>query len=95
VQIYLYKHPVLLHSKHMTIDDDIAVIGSSNMDIRSFELDLECVLITYDASVVSDLNHIQKIDLSHCDPVNLTKWNQRGILDTFRDSLARLMASLL
>jgi len=95
VQIYLYRHPILLHSKHMTIDDNIAVIGSSNMDIRSFELDLECVLVTYDASVVNDLKQIQKINLSRCAPVDLATWNQRGVFDTFRDSIARLMASLL
>jgi len=95
VQIYLYKHPVLLHSKHMTIDDDIAVIGSSNMDIRSFELDLECVLITYDSAVVDDLKKVQHRDLSHCTRVDITAWNQRGLFDTTRDSIARLMASLL
>ena len=36
VKIYLYRSPVLLHSKFIIIDDDIAVIGSSNLDIRSF-----------------------------------------------------------
>jgi cardiolipin synthase len=40
VKIYRYGSPVLLHAKHLTIDDDIAVVGSSNMDLRSFQLDL-------------------------------------------------------
>ena len=39
VKIYQYKAPTLLHSKHITIDDDIAIIGSSNLDIRSFQLE--------------------------------------------------------
>mgnify|MGYP001269038563 FL=1 len=34
VAIWLYRAPTVLHSKHFTIDDDIAVIGSSNMDIQ-------------------------------------------------------------
>ena len=41
VQIWLYPAPYILHSKHLSIDDDVAVIGSSNMDIRSFALNSE------------------------------------------------------
>lgn len=94
VQIYLYKHPILLHSKHMTIDDDIAVIGSSNMDIRSFELDLECVLVTYSASVVSSLRKIQQRDLKHARLLKLKAWNARSVFKKFLDSAARLTAAL-
>lgn len=94
VKIYLHKKPVLLHSKHMTIDNDIAVIGSSNMDIRSFELDLECILITYSNSVVSDLRKVQKIDLSNSKQVNLSKWKKRGLKSELLDSVARLTAAL-
>ncbi|MET1038647.1 MAG: phospholipase D-like domain-containing protein, partial [Aeromicrobium sp.] len=38
VRIQLYPAPWVLHSKHFSIDDDVAVIGSSNMDMRSFAL---------------------------------------------------------
>ncbi len=36
VRIYLYRAPKVLHAKHFSIDDEVAVIGSSNMDMRSF-----------------------------------------------------------
>ena len=36
VRIFLFPPPTILHAKHMTIDDEVAVIGSSNMDMRSF-----------------------------------------------------------
>src|SRR5205807_1480135 len=45
VKIYQYNAPILLHSKTMSIDDDMAVIGSSNLDMRSFHLNLEVTLI--------------------------------------------------
>ena len=48
VKVYLYQSPILLHSKHLSVDDDIAVIGSSNMDLRSFTLNLEVLLLCYD-----------------------------------------------
>lgn len=94
INIYLYKKPVLLHSKHMTIDDDIAVIGSSNMDIRSFELDLECIVVAYDCDVVKQLNKVQKANLSRCAKVNPKTWHERPFFDKFRDSIARLTAAL-
>lgn len=94
VKIYLHNKPVLLHSKHMTIDNDIAVIGSSNMDIRSFELDLECVLVTYSNSVVNDLRKVQKFDLSNSKQVKLSAWKKRGFKSELLDSIARLTAAL-
>ena len=43
VRIWMYRKPYILHTKSLTIDDEIAVIGSSNMDMRSFGLNLEVV----------------------------------------------------
>ncbi len=45
VRIWMYRAPYILHSKHFTIDDDVAVIGSSNMDMRSFSLNMEVSLM--------------------------------------------------
>ena len=94
VKIYLHKPPVLLHSKHMTIDDDIAVIGSSNMDIRSFELDLECVVVAYDKSVVKDLEKVQKRDIENSKRVTLKVWERRPLKTKFLESIARLTSAL-
>ena len=51
--IFLYPAPYILHSKHFSIDDDIAVIGSSNMDIRSFSLNMEVSLLVRGKSFVA------------------------------------------
>ncbi len=45
VRIWLYPEPYVLHAKHFTVDDSLAVIGSSNMDMRSFALNYEVVLM--------------------------------------------------
>lgn len=94
VDIYLHKSPVLLHSKHMTIDDDIAIIGSSNMDIRSFELDLECILTTYSEPVVTKLRKVQAQDLQNAKKLTWSAWEKRGIKNRFLESVARLTAAL-
>jgi cardiolipin synthase A/B len=52
VRIYLYPQPTVLHAKFFTVDDVAGVIGSSNMDYRSFGLDYEISLMGTDPSFV-------------------------------------------
>ena len=47
VQIFEYE-PGLLHSKTLTLDGDVTLIGSANMDRRSFELNYENNILVYD-----------------------------------------------
>lgn len=94
VKIYLYNAPILLHSKHLTIDDDIAVIGSSNMDIRSFALDLECVVALYDKKVVTDLKRVQATNLKRSTQLSLTKWRNRPLKKKFIESITRLTSAI-
>jgi cardiolipin synthase len=94
VKIYLYKYPKLLHSKHITIDDDIAVVGSSNMDIRSFQLNQECVVIAYDKKVVASIKKVQAKNIASSDLVDINEWDRRSTFNKFLDSLARLTSAL-
>lgn len=94
VKLYRYKAPILLHSKHITIDDDIAVIGSSNMDIRSFLLNLEVTLICYAPSVVADLRQVEARNLSRSNAVNLEEWETRSTREKLFENVSRLTAAL-
>ena len=94
VRIFLYKKPVFLHTKHVTIDDSIAVVGSSNFDIRSFELDLEVSLVLYDAGSVSKLREVEKRYIDNSNQINLKVWLKRPLRLKSLDSVARLTAAL-
>jgi len=94
VNIYLHKAPVLLHSKHITVDDDVAVIGSSNMDVRSFELNFECSLVIYSPDAVKTLRKTQKMNLAHSRKLTVEIWKHRRTWDSFLDSVARLTSAL-
>lgn len=83
-----------MHSKHIIIDDVIAVIGSSNMDIRSFQLNLECVVVVYDTSVVAKLVTIQSDNLAKSHKIKLDDWQNRAPYKEILDSIARLTSSL-
>jgi cardiolipin synthase A/B len=94
IKVYLYKSPVFLHSKHVTIDDEVAVIGSSNLDIRSFELDQEITLVLYDKKVVKRLRAIENRYIEGSSQVNAYSWNRRPLYLRSLDNLARLTAVL-
>lgn len=94
IKIYLHNAPMLLHSKHITIDDDIAVIGSSNMDIRSFELNMECSVIAYDKHIVAQLARAQRINIQQSTLLTPERWKKRSLWNTFLDSVSRLTSAL-
>lgn len=93
VDIYLYKKPQLVHEKYMVIDDTVAIIGSSNFDIRSFELNHECVAIAYDSKTSKTLSkhHDELLLKSH--KLSLSSWKNRTIWQSFLDSIARLTSA--
>lgn len=94
VDIYLYKEPTLLHSKYMLIDDDLSLVGSSNMDIRSFELNHELTLLTYDAAVAKKLAAITDDYLKRSTRLSKRAWLARPRHKQLFDNLARLTSSL-
>ena len=94
VQIYQYNAPILLHSKTMSIDDEIAVIGSSNLDMRSFHLNLEVTLICYDAQVVADLRPIEATFIKKSKQVYLKEWKTRSVRKILFENISRLTAAL-
>jgi cardiolipin synthase A/B len=94
VNIYRYQAPVILHSKSISIDDDIAVIGSSNMDIRSFELNMEITLVCYSTLVVADLRKLEEEYLRHSRQLHLEAWKARPLVLKLFDNLARLTSAL-
>ena len=94
VEIYLYKKPVLLHSKFTIIDDDACFVGSSNMDIRSFELNQELTLTTYDKQFVVKMKQIARGYMDRSNRVDQDKWSKRPPRKQLLDNIARLTSSL-
>jgi len=94
VKIYLYRAPTVLHSKHFTIDDDVAVIGSSNMDVRSFSLNMEVSVMVQGESFVSAMRAIEDDYRASSDLLTLEEWMTRPLAGKVNDALARLTSSL-
>lgn len=94
VRIFLYPAPFILHSKHFSIDDDIAVIGSSNMDIRSFSLNMEVSLLVRGESFVTGMREVEQAYRDAGRELTLEEWNSQPGKATFLDGLARLTSAL-
>jgi cardiolipin synthase len=92
----LYLHTKgLLHSKTMTVDESLALIGSSNFDIRSFAINFELNMLLYGADVTCRLRDQQLQYLHDSIKVDARQWRQRPALRRLLDNMARLMSPLL
>jgi cardiolipin synthase len=94
VKIHLYTRN-FLHAKHITIDDAITLIGSSNMDIRSFLLNAEVSVLVYDAEMAAKMREVQEQCLKHCRPLTLEEWDQRPLRVKVMQNVARLVDAVL
>ena len=94
VAVHTYE-PRFLHAKHMTVDRSIAVIGSTNIDIRSFALNCEASLLVYDAEVVRRLEAVQARYLAASRTLEPARWLERSLGAKVAQNAARLADSLL
>ena len=94
VAIHLYE-PHFLHAKHMTVDDDIAMLGSTNIDIRSFALNAEINLVVYDPEVVRRMHEVQQRYFAHSHRLSAADWKRRSLARKVMQNSARLADSLL
>jgi cardiolipin synthase A/B len=53
-----YRRPSL-HAKHLSIDDDVAVIASSNLDIRSLSLHMELSVLVHGAKFIAAMRAVE------------------------------------
>ena len=94
VRIFLYQSPTILHAKHFTIDDSVSVIGSSNMDMRSFSLDFEISVMIWGGTFLSRLRAIEDDYRAHSRELTLETWMRRPRLSRAADNFARLTAAV-
>jgi cardiolipin synthase len=94
VKIYLYKAPFVLHAKHFTIDNEVAVLGSSNMDMRSFSLNMEVSVMMLGTEIVDSMRSVEDTyrDISH--ELKLDAWMRRPLAARYVDNVARLTATV-
>ncbi|MEV8368583.1 cardiolipin synthase [Microbacterium sp. NPDC064584] len=94
VQIWMYRKPYILHSKSMTIDDEVAIIGSSNMDMRSFGLNMEISMLVRGEEFVREMRDVEAQYRALSRQLTLEEWEKQPLRSTVLDNLARLTSAL-
>jgi cardiolipin synthase len=75
VKIFEYQRG-LLHAKTLTVDRDLALIGTANLDRRSFELNFEVNLVVYDDDLASQLRFLQRGYMADSAQVDPARWER-------------------
>lgn len=94
VRIFLHRSG-MLHAKTATVDDAVALLGSSNLDMRSFYLNFELNVLLYGQEVVTQLRAEQLRYVAQSIPVDPVAWRRRPSARRFVDSAAALLSPLL
>ncbi len=94
IHIYQYKKG-FVHAKTMVTDGSLAVIGTANMDQRSFDLNFEVNAFVYDTETASQLRNVFFEDLKDAERIDPAFWNKRPLYNLLFERIARLISPLL
>lgn len=85
----------LLHTKSIVIDEKIALVGTVNLDRRSFWLNFEMTMLIDNSDFAGELLVTQMHYLSQSKQLILSEWNKRNYLKKILESFAYLFSPLL
>ncbi|MEZ5967543.1 MAG: cardiolipin synthase [Hyphomonas sp.] len=85
----------LLHAKLVLVDDNIALFGTVNIDIRSFYLNLELTMVIYDSATSALLWRESGTYLADSAALDLTSWDQRPEWQKLLENILRLASPIL
>ena len=94
VVIHRFRSPAVLHTKTLLVDGYAGVVGSSNMDLRSFNLNFEISLLALGGDAVARLDSVVDGYLRESTTLELDVWQNRPWAGRYVDNVARLTSAL-
>ncbi len=94
VKIYTYTKG-FVHAKTMVCDKKISIIGTANLDNRSFDLNFEINAVVYDEKIAEELTEIFEDDLKFSKQINLEDWVRRPFYKKLLEKVFKLFSSLM
>lgn len=92
--IRVFIHKGFLHAKTFVVDDHVSSIGTSNFDIRSFDLDYEVNTLIYDTDFAIECKETFIYDMEDSREIFLEEYKQRGVIHYVAESICRFVAPL-
>ncbi|WP_310993402.1 cardiolipin synthase [Aequorivita marina] len=93
-EIYRYEKG-FVHAKTLVADQQLAMVGTANMDLRSFDLNFEVNALVYDEGIANQLREAFYNDLKDATPIAVKTWNERSKFTKFLEKLAGLFSPLM
>lgn len=94
VEIYLYKKG-FVHAKTLVSDGELAIVGTANMDHRSFEMNFEVNAMIYDRDTAKQLRDVFYEDIKDSVKINPDTWKKRPFYKALAEKFVRLFSPLL
>jgi len=94
VHFYFYQ-PGMLHAKLIAIDQQLAVVGSANMDIRSFQLNFEIASFLYTPGDVQQITQVIEGILRQSRQVSKEELEKKSKIREFSEDICRIFSPLL
>ena len=85
----------LLHTKTLTIDRDLSLVSTANLDRRSFELNFEVSMVVYDRNFTSRLRFLQRSYMADSKEVDAGEWRKRGWPQRLWQNAAGMLSPIL
>jgi len=92
--VRVYTHAGFLHAKAIVIDDHVASVGTTNMDLRSFRLDYEVNTLVYSREFAIECRDTFLKDINDCREIQLEEFKKRGKWEYIKESFCRFLIPL-
>jgi cardiolipin synthase len=94
VEMYEYA-PTMFHNKMLIVDHELVSVGSTNFDLRSFQLNDEASLNVYDRDFAERMTRVFEQDLANGRRYTYETWKQRPWTEKFAEKFIRPLRSQL
>ncbi|HLR79612.1 MAG TPA: cardiolipin synthase [Bacillota bacterium] len=93
-KILIYENG-FMHAKTIVVDGEVASVGTTNIDTRSFKLNFEVNAVIYDQNVANELQQLFLRDREHSTKLTMETYNKRSLLIRFKEGISRLLSPIL
>lgn len=94
IKIYRYQKG-FVHAKTLVCDRKVSIVGTVNLDNRSFDLNFELNAIVYDTKIAEQLTQYFFQDLEHSKELTLHEWKQRPFYMKAAERTLHLFSALM
>ena len=93
-KVYIYDNG-FIHAKTIVVDEEVASVGTANIDVRSFRLNFEVNAFIYSSKVSKELVEAFNHDITLSRLLTLEEYNNRPLIIRFKESISRLLSPIL